>query len=70
MFESETARPTNTRDNQMWKGKHKNVPNRNQGYITSSETSFLTRASPGYPNTWKTQDLDLKSHLMMLLRGI
>jgi hypothetical protein len=63
----ETARPTNTRDNQMVKGKYKNLINRNQGYMASSEPSSPTTASPGYPNALAKQDLDLKSHLMMLI---
>jgi hypothetical protein len=32
---SETARPANTRNNQMAKGKHKNISNRNQYYFAS-----------------------------------
>jgi hypothetical protein len=32
---SETARPANTRDNQMEKGNCKNISNRNQGYFAS-----------------------------------
>ena len=51
----------------MVKGKHKNLNNRNQGYMASSEPSSPTTASPGYPNTLEKQDLDLKSHLMMLM---
>jgi hypothetical protein len=49
----ETARPTNTGDNQMVRGKSKNLINRNQDYIESSEASSPTRASPGYPNKLK-----------------
>jgi hypothetical protein len=40
---------TNTRDNQMMRGKGKNISNRNQGYLVSSEPSSSTTASPGYP---------------------
>jgi hypothetical protein len=32
-------------------GKHKNINNRNQGYLASSESNSPTIASPGYPNT-------------------
>jgi hypothetical protein len=66
-LQSETARPTNTRDNQMVRGKYKNLRNRNQGYLASSEPSSPTKASPEYPNTPEKQDLDLKSHLMMMI---
>jgi hypothetical protein len=65
-LEPETARSTNTTDNQMVKGKHKNLTNRNLDYMTSEPISPQT-ASSGYPNTPEKQDLDLKSHLMMLI---
>jgi len=32
-IQSETARPTNIRDKQMARGKHKNPSNRNQEYL-------------------------------------
>jgi hypothetical protein len=35
--------------------------------MVSSESSSPTRASPGYTNTRKKQDLNLKSHLMMMI---
>jgi hypothetical protein len=44
----------------------KNLTKRNQDYSASSEPSTPTTASPGYPNTPKKQDLDLK-YLMMLV---
>jgi hypothetical protein len=64
---SETARSANTRDSQMAKGKDKNISNRNQGYLASSEPSSPTTLSPGYPNTPEKQDSDLKSHLMKMI---
>jgi hypothetical protein len=51
----------------MAKGKCKNISNRNQGYLTSSEPSSPTTVSPGYSNTPEKQDSDLKSHLMMMI---
>jgi hypothetical protein len=66
-FQSETARPTNIRDNKMVRGKHKNFTNRNQGYLASSEPSSSTTASPRYPNTLEKQDSDLKSLCMMMI---
>ena len=51
----------------MVKGKLKNLTNRNQDCSPSSEPSTPTSASPGYPNTPKKQDSDLKSYLMMLV---
>jgi hypothetical protein len=51
----------------MVKGKHKNLTNRNQDHSVSSEANTPTTVSPGYPNTPKKQDLDLKSYLMMLV---
>jgi hypothetical protein len=65
--QSETARPANTTDNQMERVKGKNISNRNQGYLASSEPSSPTTVSPGYPNTPEKQDSDLKSHLMMTI---
>jgi hypothetical protein len=46
--------------------KHKNISNRNQGYLASSDPNSPTIASPGYPNTPEKQDSDLKSLLMMI----
>jgi hypothetical protein len=51
----------------MVKGNHRNLTNRNQDYLASSEPSSPTTASPRYPNTPEKQDADLKSYLMMLI---
>ena len=51
----------------MAKGKHKNLTNRNQDYLPSSETSTPTTAISGYPNTSEKQNSDLKSYLIMLI---
>jgi ElaB/YqjD/DUF883 family membrane-anchored ribosome-binding protein len=64
---SEAARPANTIDNQMVKDKQKNISNRNQDYLASSEPGYPTTANPGYSNTPEKQDSDLKSHLMMMI---
>jgi hypothetical protein len=48
-------------------GKHKNISNRNQGYLASSEPHSPTIASLGYTITLEKQDLDLKSLLMMMM---
>ena len=48
-------------------GKHKNISNRNQGYLASSEPNSSTIASPGYTITLEKQDSDLKSLLMMMI---
>ena len=48
-------------------GKHKNISNRNQGYLALSEPSSPTTVSLGYPNTPEKQDTDLKSHLMIMI---
>ena len=66
-LQPETERPTNARYNQMAKGKHKNLTNRNQGYLASSEPSSPTTASPGYHNTLEKQDSDQKSCLVMMI---
>ena len=51
-------------------GKHKNISNRNQDYLASSEPNSPTIASPGYPNTLEKQDSDIKSLLMMVIEDI
>ena len=59
----------NTRDFQMENGKHMDLTNRNQEHWASSEPSM---PGPGYSNTPKKQDTDLKSYLRMVaevLRG-
>jgi hypothetical protein len=55
--QSETSRSANTTNNQMARGKYKNISNRNHGYLASSEPSSPTIASPGYPNTQKSKTL-------------
>jgi hypothetical protein len=50
----------------MSKGKYKNLTNRNQDHLASSEPSTPTTSSPGYPNTPEKQDSYLKSYLMIL----
>jgi hypothetical protein len=52
----EIARPVNTRDNKMMRGKDKNINNRNQCHLAPSEPSSSTIASPGYPKTSENQD--------------
>jgi hypothetical protein len=54
----------------MMSGKDKNISNKNQGYLVSSESSSPTSVSPGYPNTPEKQDSDLKSHFMMMIEDI
>jgi hypothetical protein len=51
----------------MVKGKCKNLTNRNQEYLASSEPSIPTTVSPRYPNTQEKQDSYLISYLMMLV---
>jgi hypothetical protein len=47
--QSEATRPANTRHSQMARGKGENINNRSQDYLASSEPSFPTKSSPGYP---------------------
>jgi hypothetical protein len=44
----------------MAEGKHKKRSNRNQGYLSSSETNPPTITKTGYTNTPEKQDMDLK----------
>ena len=48
-------------------GKRKNRSNRNQGYLASSEPNSPTVESPEYTITPEKQDMDLKSHLMIMM---
>jgi hypothetical protein len=48
-------------------GKHKNISNRNQGYLASSEPNSPTISNPRYTITLEKQYLDLKSLLMMMI---
>jgi hypothetical protein len=51
-----------------WRGKYKNISNRNQGYLASSKLSSPTTTSPGYTNTLEKQDSDLKSYIMKMIK--
>jgi len=51
----------------MVRSKRRNPSNRNQDYIASLEPHSPTKANIEYPNTPKKQDLDLKSHLIMMI---
>ena len=53
----------------MARGKGKNISNRYQGYLSSSEPSSATRVIPGYPNSPEKQDSYLKSHFMMMIEN-
>jgi hypothetical protein len=48
-------------------GKHKNISNRNQSYLASSEPKSPTIASLGYTIPLEKQDSYLKSLLMMVI---
>jgi hypothetical protein len=48
-------------------GKHKDISNRNQSYLASSEPSSSYIASPGYTITQEKQDSGLKSLFMMMI---
>jgi FtsZ-binding cell division protein ZapB len=54
----------------MVEGKHKNLSNRNQGYLASSKPNSPTIASPGYTIILEKQDSDLKSLLMMVIEDV
>jgi hypothetical protein len=47
--------------------KHKNISNRNQDYLASSEPNSPTIVRPGYTITLEKKDSDLKSLLMMMI---
>jgi hypothetical protein len=51
----------------MARDKHKNMSNRNQCYLASSEPSSPHTPNPRYSNIPEKQDSDLKSHLMIMI---
>jgi hypothetical protein len=51
----------------MVRDKGKNISNRKQGYLASSEPNSPTTVSPGYSNSPEKQDSDLKSHLTIMI---
>jgi hypothetical protein len=69
-LQSETARPGNTRNNQMARGNSENTSNRNQGYLASSEASSSTTVISEYSNSPEKQDSDLKPLLMKMIEKL
>jgi hypothetical protein len=51
-------------------GKHKNISNRNQGYLASSEPNSPTISNPRYTITLEKQDSDLKSLFIMMIEDL
>lgn len=49
----------------MGKDQHKKIPNKSKGNMTSAEPSYPITASPGYPNTDKSQDY-LKNNIIKI----
>jgi hypothetical protein len=62
------VRAGNPRDKQMAREKLKNISNRKQGYMASSEPNSSIIASPGHTITLEKQDSDIKSFLMMMVK--
>ena len=48
-------------------GKHKNISNRKQGYLVSSDPNSPNIGSPGYTIQPEKQDSDLKSLFMTMI---
>lgn len=53
----------------MAKGPRKNTIDKSQGDRTPSKHSYPTTASPGYPNTTKTQEDNLTSDLIKMIEA-
>jgi hypothetical protein len=66
-LQSEIGRSDNTTDNQMMRGKCKNISNRKQFDLATTEPSSATTASPGFPNTPLKRDSDINSHFMKMI---
>jgi hypothetical protein len=54
----------------MAKGPGKNRSNKYQDSMTQSKHTYSTTASPGEPNTNETQENDLKSNLIKMIRDL
>jgi hypothetical protein len=54
----------------MAKDKSKNLTNRNQDHLKTSERRTPTPASHGHPNTPEKLDRDIKAYLMMMVEDI
>jgi len=67
---SETSRLDNNKYHKMVRGKLRNIINRNQCDLATSEPISPIKASPRYPNTPIKQDSDLNSHFMKMVEGI
>jgi hypothetical protein len=68
-LQRESPRPANTRNNQMARGKCKNIRTRIQCTWALSEASSPTTASLAYINRPENQDADLKSYLMKVIQS-
>jgi hypothetical protein len=64
-----TPRSTNTIDNQVAKGKCKNIINRSQCNMIPLEHSCPTTTSTWYPNISEEQNCGLKSQLMKIIEA-
>lgn len=51
----------------MARGKQNNPSNRKQDYLTPSEPSSPSKGNTGSHKTHEMQDVDIKSHLMILM---
>ena len=69
LLQSETHRSVNTRDNQVERGKDKNISNRSQYNFAPSEPSSPTKASPGYSKTPEKKDSAIKSYLIKMIEA-
>jgi len=54
----------------MASGEGKKLSNRNQDYLKTSEPSSPMKPNTGHHNTQEKKDLDLKSHLMMMIETL
>jgi hypothetical protein len=63
------TRPANTTENQMAKGKHKNIINRSYCIMVPSEPSSPIQQAPNILTPWE-QDYDLKPHLMKMIEAL
>lgn len=60
-------KPLGTRSNQMAKSQQRNKINKIQDNMAPLESSYPIANIPGYPNTTKTQENDLKTIFIKMI---
>ena len=66
---STTEEHLGTKAIQIAKGPQKDTINKGHSHMTPLEHTYMSVVSPGYPNTTKAQENDLKSNLIKMIEA-